>query len=86
MRRPHWRKTTWVILVFNAAMLVWLVAGLGPPPDCAREATDAMREECESGRAFGWTAAAGISVFFWIAGDVILGVVWIVAFLRRPPA
>jgi hypothetical protein len=78
-RRP------WVILVFNAVMLVWLVAGLGPPPDCASEATEALREECESGIDFGWAGAAVITVFFWIVGDVILGVLWIVAFLRGQP-
>ncbi len=81
MRRPHWRVLTWVILVFNVLMLIWLVAGVGTTvsdADCASEATKALRDACEAGTGVGAALGAGIIIFLWVAGDVILGVIWLV--------
>ncbi len=90
MQRPRWRILTWVILAFNVLMLVWLVAGVGgavSSSDCASEATKALRRACEAGTGVGATIGAGIIVFFWVAGDLILGVIWLVTSRRRsePP-
>lgn len=83
LKRPHWRKTTWVILAFNLLMLIWLVAGVGSASsdslaECAKEADEVLREACEAGTAIGAGLGAGIIIFLWVTGDVILGVIWLV--------
>jgi hypothetical protein len=72
---------TWVVLAFNALMLVWLIAGVGgaaSQADCASEPTKALREACEAGTGLGAAIGAGIIIALWAFGDVILGVIWLV--------
>ena len=77
-RGPGWRKLTWVILVFNALMLIWLVAGVGGVADnCEGEVGSAL-EACEAGTAVGAGLGAAFIIFLWVAGNVILGVIWLV--------
>lgn len=75
------RKMTWVIIIFNVLMLVWLVGGVGSAAneaDCEAEATQSLRDACEAGTAVGATLGAGLIIFLWVAGVVILGVLWLV--------
>lgn len=75
------RKMTWVIIIFNIIMLVWLVGGVGSAADdanCEEEATQSLQEACEAGTAIGTSLGAGIIIFLWVAGVVILGVLWLV--------
>lgn len=89
MRRPRWRIMTWVILAFNVLMLAWLVFGVGGAvsgADCASEPTKALREACEAGTGIGATIGAALIIALWVAGDVILGVIWLVTGRRRAAA
>ena len=73
-----WRKFTWVILIFNVLMLVWILTGVGSVADnCEGEIGSAL-EACEAGTAIGAGLGAAFVIFLWVAGDVILGVIWLV--------
>lgn len=80
-KRRHWRVLTWVILVWNVLMLVWIVSALASTKDACTgtHATDACRT--------GATAGAGIAVivilFLAAIVDVILGIIWMVTNRRE---
>jgi hypothetical protein len=82
LKRPHWRKGTWIILIFNLLMLVWMISAGGATgsalSDCAQYTDEFERAGCEAGTAIGAGLGAGMLIGLWVAGDVILGVIWLV--------
>ncbi|MFK4069154.1 hypothetical protein [Streptomyces sp. NPDC029674] len=74
-RRPHWRPLTWVILAFNLLMLLWLVAGVNA---ASSEGEKCVGKACEAGNDIGTLIGTGVILFFWMAGAVILAVIWLV--------
>ncbi len=79
--RPHWRIFTWVIIAFNALMLLWLVVGVNASSeaskDCETESGE-LREACQAGNDIGTAFGAGVVIALWVSGAVILGVLWVV--------
>lgn len=72
------RPLTVVVLLFNVLMAVWLVSGLaGVTDNCEGEVGSAL-EACEAGTAIGAGLGMAFILFVWVAGDVILGVIWLV--------
>jgi hypothetical protein len=83
LRFPKWRIFTWVILVINVLFLVWMITlGGAAATNCAGKVGREL-DACQAGTAVGATIGAGIIVFFWVAADVILGVIWLIT---RPRA
>ncbi len=74
----NWRFMTWVILGFNLLMLAWLIGGLASTASNCDGLSGAALDACDAGTAIGATIGAGIIVFFWVAGDLILGLLWLV--------
>jgi len=67
---------TWVILLFNALMLVWLVTGVN---GASNEGHSCKADKaCQGANDVGTAIGAGIIIFVWAAGAVILGVIWLV--------
>lgn len=62
----------WVFLLlfilFNIFMLVWMVGGMS-----SATSTVAVGEAQQAGRAIGTALGAGIILFIWMAGAIILG-------------
>jgi hypothetical protein len=81
--RPHWRKMTWVILIFNAIMLIWVIAGAasGHPTNCNGLSTQTCNDAYNAGKGIG----VGILIVLWALGDVILGTIWLVTRGRSCP-
>lgn len=78
VKGPGWRPLTWVIILFNVLMVAWLVSGVATVADnCAGEVGSSL-EACEAGTAIGAGIGAAFIIFVWAAGDVVLGVVWLV--------
>ena len=76
---PRWRKATWVLLIWNVLMLIWVVTGIGGVSNnCAGETGDALTA-CQAGTAIG----AGIGVTFliviWFIGFIVLGLIWLMS-------
>jgi hypothetical protein len=54
MRRPHWRKMTWVLILWSALILVWAIAGgASASNDCANEGTKLNQDACNTGAGIG---------------------------------
>ncbi|HEX5984357.1 MAG TPA: hypothetical protein VFY69_09135 [Solirubrobacterales bacterium] len=76
MKRPRWRKMTWVLIVWSALILFWAVAGAAGN-DCGSETTQLNQEACEAGTGI------GVALIFFIGfiGFVFFSLIW---FMTRP--
>jgi hypothetical protein len=70
---------TWVILVFNGLMLVWLVTGVTASSDSCSKVAQTSTDACRAGTAIG----VGLILFVAAAGNVTLGVIWLVTNDRK---
>lgn len=85
-RLPDWRLFTWAILAFNLLMVLWIVVGAASVNGhCAHQAGVAGVETakqaagvCQGATDLGAGIAIAGLVALWVAGDVILGVLWLV--------
>ncbi|HZD64824.1 MAG TPA: hypothetical protein VE152_01865 [Acidimicrobiales bacterium] len=66
---------TWIVLVFNAVMLAWLIGGL---VSASNTVGNCVGQGCQAAGTVGTTIGAGLIIGLWVAGDVILGVLWLV--------
>lgn len=85
MRRPHWRKMTWVILIWCVVMGIWIIGGLLSADNgshCAQESTRYLSQStCTSARDVG-TGIAVIGLWFvWFFGFIVLSLIW---FMTKP--
>lgn len=76
MRRPRWRKMTWVLIVWSALILLWAVLGAGAN-ECASEPTQQLREACEAGTGIG----VALILFIGFFGFAFFSLIW---FMTRP--
>lgn len=76
MRRPRWRKMTWVLIVWSVLIVLWAVTGAAGN-DCASEATQLDREACEAGTGIG----VALILFIGFIGFVFLSLIWL---MTRP--
>jgi hypothetical protein len=75
----------WVFLAIQALFLAWVIGGAssssGTPKSCAGLAGQALTT-CQDAGHLGTTLGVAVVVFFWLAVDVILALVWLI-FRRR---
>jgi zinc-ribbon domain len=76
MKRPHWRKMTWVLIVWSVLILIWAIAG-GAGNDCGSETTQLNKEACEAGTGIGVALILLIGFF----GFAFFSLIW---FMTRP--
>lgn len=80
---PNWRIFTYVILVVNLIMLIWVISGAasgsGQPSDCG----SLSAESCNDAQNVGTAIGVGILIFLWVALDVILGIIWLITNRRK---
>jgi hypothetical protein len=79
MPRPHWRKMTWVLIIFTVVMFAWMIGGAGAA-DCEElrgQYQQAKETGCEAGTAIG----VGLIFVLWVLGFLVLSLIW---FMTRP--
>jgi len=77
-QRPRWRPLTWFILAVNTLFLVWIIAGIHSASENCNGQSGSLGQACHAGTAIGAGIGVGIIVFFWVAVDVILGIIFLV--------
>lgn len=81
MPRPHWRKMTWVLIIFTVIMFAWMIGGGvsagNSCNDVAGHYQNAKQAGCEAGTAIGVGALFGL----WFFGFVVLSFIWL---MTRP--
>jgi hypothetical protein len=87
MRRiiPRWRKMTWVLNVWNALFLVWIIAGIAsrPSKNCATD-PDVLKgiiskQTCEAASDVGTGIGVTALIVLWFVGFIILSLVWLMS-------
>ena len=76
MKRPRWRKMTWVLIVWCVLILAWAIGG-GAANNCGEEADELSRSACEAGTGIG----VAIILFIGFVGFVFFALIW---FMTRP--
>ena len=82
MRRPHWRKMTWVLIIWCAIILIWAIAGAAGS-DCANQAGDQFlsakdaQDACDAGTGIGVALILLVGFF----GFIFFGLIW---FMTKP--
>ena len=76
------RKMTWTIWAWNVLMAAWIIGGVSsaattPETNCGVLDTNTCNGAADVGTAIG----AGLLVFLWFMGFVVLSLAW---FMTRP--
>lgn len=74
--RPHWRKMTWVLIIWSALILIWAVSA-GGANDCGSEATQLNKDACDAGTGL----AVSLILFIGFFGFAFFSLIW---FMTRP--
>jgi hypothetical protein len=81
----NWRKMTWVLIIWCALMLIWLVSYGGEidsaSEDCAQERGQLAQDACEAGTEIGGGIGVGVILAVAFFGFVFLSIIW---FMTRP--
>ncbi len=75
--RPHWRKMTWVVLIWNILMVIWIVTGIATAPN-GSNCADLTQQSCQAATDVGTGIGVILIVIIWALVDIILGIVWLV--------
>ena len=84
MRRPHWRKMTWVLIIWSAIILVWAIGGgTSGANHCANQTGDAYLSAHTAQTACNTGVGIGVAAILTLGfiGFVVLSLVW---FMTRP--
>lgn len=76
MERPHWRKMSWVVLTWNALMVV-LTIGAFAFAHSHHTCQNLPTQLCDQATSAITTAGAWVVVAIWLIGDVLLGGIWL---------
>lgn len=83
-RKILFRKMTWVLILWSALILVWVVSAAGSTwddvDDCVAEGI-LTRQECQDSIDAGTGIGIFLVLIFGFVGFVVLGMVW---FMTRP--
>lgn len=83
MRR--WRLSTWLILLWTVAMLVWVISAGASGSNCANQ-TGAYQHAKQTGCEAGTGIAVFAILIIWFLGYIPLGIVWFARRGRQSPA
>ena len=87
MRRPHWRKMTWVLIIWCALILIWAIAGGSSAAhetatNCAHQ-TNAYftHKDCVNASETGAGIGEAFVFLIGFVGFVFFAIIW---FMSRP--
>lgn len=87
MNPMRWRKMTWVLNIWNAVFLIWLIVGVSdrPSEDCAND-PDVLsgvisQSACEDASDVGTGIGVVLILVLWFLGFIVLALAWL---MTRP--
>lgn len=75
---PDWRIFSYIILAINVLFLVLIIVAVAGSSGHATDCGTLDQDTCDAAKNVGTTIGVGIVVGFWVAADVILGILWLV--------
>jgi hypothetical protein len=82
-KRPHWRKMTWVFIVWNVLLIAGIIAVIVLAPNSPNCDPDYGRELCKEVVPSGAVILGGTLIVLWLLGDILFGLLWLVTIRRR---
>lgn len=77
IRRPHWRKMSWVIVLFNVLMVIWIISALASAPGASHCGT-LSQQTCQDAANVGTGIGVITLLILWVIVDILLSIVWLV--------
>lgn len=83
MNPLRWRKMTWLIWIFTALMVAWIVSGVNANADnCDHYVVGTSGyNACQAGTDIGTGVGVTMLFFAWFIGFIIFSIIW---FMTRP--
>ncbi len=76
MNPLHWRKMTWLLLIFTAVMFIWAVSAVNSEACSQYAQGTTARDNCELGEDIGTGIGVVFLFFVWLVGFFVLSVIW----------
>jgi hypothetical protein len=80
--RPHWRKMTWAVLIFNVIMVAWVISAATASTGTCQGLS---ANDCANVGAAAHGIAFTLQLVLWVIGDILLGILWLVTKGRSCP-
>lgn len=81
--RPHWRKMSWVVIIWCVVMGIWIISAIGtsdPSGNCVHPGA-ISKQTCEDASNAGTGIGVVVLWFIWFFGFIPLSLIW---FMTRP--
>src|SRR2546423_9783446 len=78
MNPLRWRKMTWVLNIWNAIFLIWIIVGISDRASKSCAPNDSL---CVNASDTGTAIGVGLIIFLWFMGFLVLGLIWV---MTRP--
>ena len=75
--RPHWRKMSWVVVIWNVLMVIWIIAGVASASH-AVNCNGISTQTCQAAADVGTGIGVTFILIVWVVGDFLLGILWLV--------
>ena len=78
---PGWRKSTYIILIFNLIMLAWIIGAASSGSVGSGDATNCgsrSQSDCNTAQGIGTAIAMMLLIPLWAMGNILWGVIWLV--------
>jgi hypothetical protein len=76
-RFPRFRKATWVLIIFNVLMLIWVISGIASVGGGSCNGLD--QATCNAAKDIGGGIGVALLIVLWFIGFVVLGLVWLMS-------
>jgi len=73
MNPLRWRKMTWVLNIWNAIFLIWIIVGVNDRASKNCAPTDTL---CKDASDAGTGIGVALIILLWFLGFVVLSIVW----------
>ncbi len=73
MNPLRWRKMTWILNIWNAIFLIWLIVGIS---DRASKECPPGDQLCVDASDVGTSIGVAVILLLWFLGFVVLSLVW----------
>jgi hypothetical protein len=80
---PHWRKATWVVVIWTVLMAVWIASGISATSNNCAGKTGSDLSACQAGTAIGGGIAVTFLFLVWFIGFVVFSLIWLMSRPQR---
>jgi hypothetical protein len=77
------RKATWLVIIWNGLMALWVISGLSAVEDTCAGLSGSELQSCEIGANIGGGLGLALIGLVWFVGFLITGAIWLMSRPQR---